>query len=174
VFKTFFIEVSPSMSLFLKLIPRLGGPETRTFRSVAADVLGTRQTPCPACGRGTLIASPVDAGARICDACGEAFPLEVLRQTVVVDDETAAEVANANRREALVAFVTADVVAIGSAAWSIAAGGLPTLLGGAALALLLAAFAATARYRAWQVESRRLFEARPPLGDWLRAELGGR
>lgn len=161
------------MTLFGKIFPHIGGTETRTFRAAVADVLGPRRAPCPACGKGTLVPSTTSLGARSCDACGASFPLEVLRQTIVADDETIARVAAGSRREALIAFVAADGIAVGSAIWAIVAGGLPTLIGGTALALLLLAFAATARYRAWQVEHRRLFETRPPIGEWLRAEMKG-
>lgn len=173
MFDTFDIEASSVMTLLGKLLPRVGGAETRTFRAAVADVLGPRRAPCPACDKGTLVPSTTDLGARICEACGASFPLEVLRQTIVADDETVARVAAASRREALIAFLAADGVAIGSAIWAVVAGGLPTLVGGTMLALLLLAFAATAHYRAWQVEHRRLFEARPPIGAWLRAETRG-
>lgn len=167
-------EAPPFMSIVRRLIPRIGGAETRTFRVGVADVLNTRRAACPACRAGELVASQIDTGARVCLTCGEVFPLEVLRRTIVVDEETATRLAASARREALICFVTADLVAVGSAIWAVTVGGWPTLIGGTALCAGLLAFAASTRYRAWQVENRRLFESRPPFLDWLRAELGAK
>lgn len=48
---------------------------------------------------------------------------------------------------------------------------LMTLLGGLLLSLVVFLRAFAQRYRAWQYLTGRVYESRPPIKDWLRAEF---
>lgn len=150
------------------------GPEHRQFVAMTGSVLDTGQATCPRCRRGHLKPDPDALDMRVCDnpKCGVRLaPAEIGRALAVSGTDFKALAAH-ERRQAMLLFLAAEVSCILAAAWAVYSGSWMTLFGAVMLGIVLCANAMLARYRAWQLENGRMFEARAPIGAFLAAELG--
>lgn len=157
---------------------RLGrriGPEHRSFAAMSGTVLGGTYALCPSCRRGRLMSDPEALDLRRCDnpKCGASFSLTELGRTYALDGTDPRTLAVHERQQALTLFVAAEIIGVLAAAWAIYARSWLTLLGALLLCLVICATAMVSRYRAWQLEHGRLFEARAPLRAFAAAELDG-
>lgn len=157
---------------------RLGhrvGPEHRSFAAMSGTVLGGTHALCPTCRRGRLMSDPEALDLRRCDdpKCGATYSLAELGRTYALDGADPRTLAADERQQALTLFVAAEIIGVLAAAWAIYARSWLTLLGAALLCLVVCATAMVSRYRAWQLEHGRLFEARAPLRAFAAAEFDG-
>lgn len=157
-------------------LARRVGPEHRSFASITGTVLGGTRAICPACQRGQLVSVPDGLDLRRCDnpRCGAEYSLAELGRTFALEGANMRELAAHERQQAFTLFVGAEVIGVAAAAWAVYAHSWLTLLGALLLCIVICAAAMVSRYRAWQLEQGRMFEARAPLGAFLAAELGGR
>ncbi|MCX8500936.1 MAG: hypothetical protein ORO03_04500 [Alphaproteobacteria bacterium] len=68
-------------------------------------------------------------------------------------------------------LIAAALAAAFGFAYYFVTGYLFTLIGAILIAALILLNALTFRYRVWQLVHGRLYEAKPPMGDWLRHEF---
>ncbi|MGN7126794.1 hypothetical protein [Methylorubrum thiocyanatum] len=156
-------------------VTRRVGVEHRQLFETTGSVLGSIQAECPRCVKGRLAADPGMPELRTCDApdCGASFTIaELARSYAAAPVDVGAIVAH-ERRQALLMFVAAQILVVAASAWAVWTRSWETLGGAVLLAVVICATAMVARYRAWQVETGRLFETRAPLFDFLRAEAAG-
>lgn len=156
-------------------LARRVGPEHRAFAGMTGTVLGGTRTICPACRRGRLMGVPDALDRRRCDdpACGAEYALAEFGRTFALEGADLRALAAHERRQAVTLFVAAEIVGVLAAAWAIYAHSWLTLLGALLLCVVVCATAMVSRYRAWQFEQGRMFEARAPLGAFLAAEFDG-
>ena len=156
-------------------LARRVGPEHRTFAAMTGTVLGGAHATCPACRRGHLLPDPGAPALRKCDqpACGATYSLAEMGRTVALEGADIRDLAHEARRQALNLFLAAVLIGVVAAVWAIFAHSWLTLLGAVLLCIVVLASALVQRYRAWQLERGRMFEARAPLGAFLAAELAG-
>lgn len=157
------------------LLDRRVGPEHRRFASMTGTVLGGTHASCPACRRGQLVGVPDALGLRKCDdpTCGAEFSLAELGRTYALEGADVRDLAAHERRQAFTLFVAAEIIGVLAAAWSVYTRSWSTLWGALLLCIVVCATALVSRYRAWQLEHGRMFEARAPLGAYLAAEFHG-
>ncbi len=155
-----------------KLRPRVLGVDHRAGFSVAKRAMAAREPHCPTCGVGRLRGQDGDPSVRVCRnvGCGAIVSLAVLADEAMTVNEDRIEIVARHRREAIRLILAAQAGAIAASIWAIYSGSWATLWGGAAIAVVLLAMAVVARYRAWQVEHVRMFEAKPPFGEFLASE----
>ncbi|MDP4025777.1 hypothetical protein Q8W71_24400 [Methylobacterium sp. NEAU 140] len=163
------------MSLVSARLSRRVGPEHRSFVGLTGTVLGGTHAPCPNCRRGQLVAVPDALDRRRCDdpKCGAEYALAELGRTFALEGADVRELAVHERRQAVTLFVAAEIIGVLAAAWAVYARSWLTLVGALLLCLIICATAMVSRYRAWQLEHGRTFEARAPLGAFLAAEVDG-
>jgi hypothetical protein len=156
-------------------LARRVGPEHRTFAAMTGTVLGGTHAACPVCRRGHLIGDPEAPNLRKCDdpTCGATFTLAEMGRTFALEGADVRDLAREARRQAFVLFLAAVGIGVLAAAWAILAHSRLTLLGAMLLCTVVLASALVQRYRAWQLERGRLFEARAPFGAFVAAELSG-
>lgn len=156
-------------------LARRVGPEHRSFVSMTGTVLGGTHATCPACRRGQLVAVPDALDLRKCDngKCGAEYSLAELGRTFALEGADVRELAAHERRQAFTLFVAAEIIGVLAAAWAVYTRSWFTLWGALLLCTVVCAAAMVSRYRAWQLEQGRMFEARAPLGAFLSAELDG-
>ncbi|WP_264051530.1 MULTISPECIES: hypothetical protein [Methylobacterium] len=156
-------------------LARRVGPEHRRFASMTGTVLGGTHAPCPDCRRGQLVAVPDALDRRRCDdpACGAEYALAELGRTFAQEGADLRALAAHERRQAFTLFVAAEIIGVLAAAWAVYAHSWLTLWGALLLCIVVCATAMVSRYRAWQLEQGRMFEARAPLGAYLAAEFDG-
>lgn len=160
-------------SFLAERLARRVGPEHRTFAAMTGTVLGGTHAVCPACGRGHLRPDPGVPSLRKCDdpACGATFSLAEMGRTFALEGADIRDLAHEARRQAFVLLLAAVLIAVVAAAWAIYAQSRLTLLGAVLLCIVVLASALVQRYRAWQLERGRMFEARAPLGAFMAAEI---
>ncbi len=156
-------------------LARRVGPEHKGFAAMGGTVLGGTHALCPTCRRGRLMSDPEALDLRRCDdpKCGATFSLPELGRTYALDGADPRTLAAYERQQALTLFVAAEIIGVLAAAWAIYARSWLTLLGAALLCLVVCATAMVSRYRAWQLEHGRLFEARAPLRAFAVSEVQG-
>ena len=156
-------------------IARRVGPEHRTFAAMTGTVLDGAHAACPVCRRGHLLPDPSAPNLRKCDdaSCGGTFNLPEIGRTFALEGTDVRDLAREARRQAFALFLAAVGIGVLAAAWAVFARSWLTLLGAVLLCTVVLASALVQRYRAWQLERGRLFEARAPLGAFLAAELSG-
>ncbi|BCM87627.1 hypothetical protein [Methylobacterium indicum] len=156
-------------------LARRVGPEHRSFAVMTGTVLGGVHAACPACRRGQLLPDPGSPALRKCDdpACGATFSLAEMGRTFALDGADARDLAHEARRQAFVLFLAAVLIGVLAAVWAVYAHSWLTLLGAVLLCTVVLASALVQRYRAWQLDRGRMFEARAPLGAFLAAEMNG-
>ncbi|SEP49170.1 hypothetical protein SAMN04487843_12952 [Methylobacterium sp. ap11] len=154
-------------------LTRRVGPEHKTFVAMSGTVLGGTHATCPACRRGRLMNDPESPALRRCDdpACGATFTLAEMGRTFALEGTDARDLARDARRQAWSLFLAAVVIGCLAAAWAVYAHSWLTLLGALLLCIVVLASALVQRYRAWQLDQGRMFEARAPIGAFLAAEL---
>lgn len=148
------------------------GVETRRFAEMTGALLATTHQRCPKCGKGRLIPDDAELSMRRCDACGEALPLEEIGKMHAVEggDEGRRAICEKERRYALHMIVASELLVVAGAIWAVVSGSWATLAGAIVIAFVLLMNATVARYRAWQIEHARMFEARAPFRDYLSWE----
>ncbi|WP_245293446.1 hypothetical protein [Methylobacterium sp. CCH5-D2] len=163
------------MSFARERLARRVGPEHRTFAGMTGTVLGGTHATCPDCRRGRLLGDPQSLDLRRCDdpKCGATYSLAELGRTFALEGTDVRELAAHERRQAVLLFVAAEIIGVLAAAWAIYARSWFTLVGALLLCIVICATAMVSRYRAWQLEQGRMFEARAPLRAFVAAELGG-
>lgn len=156
-------------------LARRVGPEHRTFAAMTGTVLSGAHATCPTCQRGHLLPDPGAPALRKCDdsVCGATYSLAEIGRTFALEGTDVSDLAHEARRQALVLFLAAVLIGVVAAVWAIFAHSWLTLLGAVLLCIVVLASALVQRYRAWQLERGRLFEACAPLGAFLKAELNG-
>lgn len=156
----------------IRIIPR-PYPEHRYMAEAFRAALQPDRADCPKCKAG-LLRPTGDAEARTCDRCGAVVTLDDL---AIMNgpwlEKTAAQRIDYFRRHARLMRRIIIGWLLMAAAASIVTGSPQILLGAVLLAVPIGASALSMRYRAWQLAENRLYEARAPLGDFMRAELNG-
>ena len=154
-------------------LARRVGPEHRSFAAMTGTVLGGAHAACPICRRGHLRPDPAAPNLRQCDdpACRATFSLAEMGRTFAIEGADVRDLAHESRRQALVLFLTAVLLGVLAAAWAVFAQSWLTLLGAVLLCTVVLASALVQRYRAWQLDQGRMFEARAPFGAFLASEL---
>jgi len=149
------------------------GPEHRSFAAMTGTVLGGTHATCPHCRRGKLMPVPGAMDLRKCDdpGCGAEYALAEMGRTFALEHADVHQLAASARREAMTLFVAAEIIGVVAAVWAVYASSWMTLIGALLLCTVICATAMVSRYRAWQLEQGRMFEARAPLGTFLRAEF---
>lgn len=142
---------------------------------MTGTVLGGTHATCPHCRRGKLMPVPGAMDLRKCDdpGCGAEYALAEMGRTFALEHADVHQLAASARREAMTLFVAAEIIGVLAAAWAIYARSWLTLFGAALLCLVVCATAMVSRYRAWQIEHGRLFEARAPLWAFAVSEVQG-
>lgn len=154
------------------LRPRVLGRDHHAGFSIAERAMLARGPHCPACGTGRLREQPGDPTLRVCQSqdCAAVVSLAALADEAMATDTNRSEIVARHRRDAVRLIVTAQAGTLAASIWAIYSGSWATLWGGLGIALVLVSMAVVARYRAWQVEQVRMFEARPPFGEFLAFE----
>lgn len=123
---------------------------------------------CPRCGTGSLQPTG-DRELRRCDGCGSSVSLDELaiRNGYWMGDTAAQRQERFRRRARLLAQIAVFSLVLAAGA-SISAGSPRMLV--AAIFLVTPIFAGVfaMRYRAWQAETGRVYEAKAPFGDFIR------
>ncbi|UXT85555.1 hypothetical protein [Agrobacterium tumefaciens] len=133
---------------------------------------------CPRCGTGSLQPTG-DNELRRCDGCGSSVSLDELasRHGEWLND-TAEQRHDHFKRSFWLLAKIAGIALMFAAGASIYAGSSQMIFAAFVLAIPMFAAAFAMRYRAWQAATGRFYEAKAPLGDFMRDELrsltGGR
>lgn len=178
------------------ILPNVGAVR-RSLGSPVRDVLSGKQAlhdatagifnagaPCPSCGGHSLELSregfeadgphPLAGDAIfICRSCGYEATTETLVEAVpaeLQDDDRDHRIARI-RRTAGNLFAFGVIFVVAAASYAAYAGAWLTLAGGVLITSNVWLRAALLRYRAWQMQFRRLYEKKAPIADWIRWEL---
>lgn len=159
------------MSLIRRIVfPFRRTPEMERFRTVVdswrTGVRGADGLRCSSCG-GELRA---DASEMVCADCGLVDTPVIVDGVAQPTDSTRAIVRD-RRAAARKLTLFAEIVVIVTSGLAVWQGEWGAMITGAAVAAVVLLLAAVERYRAWQLDNGRLFEARAPLVAFVRSEV---
>lgn len=167
-------------SFFRLRLPQFQGEEARLGLRVVRGVSGASVDAtgfvCPKCGKGRLVATKTEPDRRICTTEGCGFTVDLSELADYVRPYLTPELEQARLKEASQLFYFGCFLVLATAAWGVFNDSLLTLVGGVVASLGIFILSVVARYRAWQLQTKRVFEPRAPFGDFLRDMLrfGGR
>lgn len=171
------VSKNPLRHLRPRLVPIRLSPFKQQFRNVAdgtSFLANLKRTiddeghACPAC-EGQMTFQPReergdDSAALVCLSCGHTDILALDPATALANAHRLNDHSNHLFYIGLGLAVLASLLAVYNRSLFTFAGGI--ILGG-----FLWLQAAGFRYRAWQHENMRLYEKKPPIKDWIKAEI---
>jgi hypothetical protein len=149
--------------------------DTKAGYEVIKALFRQERPPCPSCNAGALERVPGRNDQRRCGNCSTTITLSELHAGVAdglsyIPSERAAKL----RKDADVVFLSAAGLVVISVAWAIWKDSWVTLVGAVVMAIPISAQSVVLRYRAWQVETNRMFRTKAPFGQYIRERLLGR
>lgn len=159
--------------VFKLRLPRFYGADARRGLeavSTAYEGVSVRQRSglrCPKCKEGRLVKPGDQPEIRVCSSgCGFSIALSELRELMpkAVFPELAGQQQQLSER----LFYGGMAFLVLCSLWSAWTVNMLTLVGGVVASIPIFAMSLKARYRAWQIENQRLFENKPPFGNFIK------
>lgn len=160
------------MSIFARLlkprVPRIIGPDALAGLSVLKTLFAADRPLCPQCRQGRLHAVADRPDMRVCDGCGTTYTIQEIAGFSKPVHYAPKTVIDQKRAEAEQLQIVGSAFVVFGAFWSVYTNEWMTLVGAVILNIPIQAAGIIARYRAWQVETNRLFLQDSPFPQYLR------
>lgn len=171
-------EIRPRLTLFrLDPLRRQGEnifASTRNLKNLFTSVFSMGRNIndetthiCPKCNALMYATKPFtddNCNTVKCFGCG-------FEKEVYFDREELVEKSQMSKSTAKILILIAVTIASVCAVYAVISGNKLTLIGGIFIALSFVIQSLLYRYKAWQYETGRLYEKKPPLKDWLLSNL---
>lgn len=165
------------MSIFAKLlkprVPRIIGADAKAGLSVLKTLFAADRPLCPHCRQGRLQLVADRPDMRVCDNCETSFTIQEIAGFSKAVHYAPKVVIDRKRAEAEQLLLIGSLIVIFGAFWSVYTTEWTTLVGALILNIPIQGAGVVARYRAWQVETNRLFLQKSPFPQYVNEKIAG-